>query len=341
MYILLTGLFVSFFSVFVISAPFSVQAGSMATLLSPEQCGRVPLSILRAWPLTDFEQCTVPITQVRSGGPGKDGIRSIEMPKFQPISSSDLADSEPVITVSFNGEARTYPLQILIWHEIVNDVVGGVPVAVTYCPLCNASIVFDRRLNGKTLEFGTTGNLRHSDLVMYDRQTESWFQQYDGTGLFGQLAGEMLTALPARLESVGAVRARGGDNLIMETPKGFLRPYGANPYVGYDSSIFPFLFDGEVPDGIRPLEYVVISGDSAWALDSLREKGRIETDELVLEWMPGRASALDSRKIADGRDLGIVTVSKKNPDGDPELAPYKISFAFVWHAFNPEAEIIR
>ena len=175
----------------------------MATLLSPKQCGRVPLSILRAWPLTDFKQSTVPITQVRSGGPGKDGIPSIEMLKFQLISSSDLADSEPVIIVSFNGEARTYPLQILIWHEIVNDVVGGVPVAVTYCPLCNASIVFDRRLNGKTLEFGTTGNLRRSDLVMYDRQTESWFQQYDGTGLFGQLAGEVLTALPALLNQSG------------------------------------------------------------------------------------------------------------------------------------------
>ena len=176
MYILLTGLFLSFFSVFVISAQTSVQAGSMATLLSPEQCGRAPLSILRAWPLSDFEQCTVPITQVRSGGPGKYGIPSIEMPKFQPISSSGLADSEPVITVSCNGEARTYPLQILICHEIVNDVVGGVPVSVTYCLLCNASIVFDRRLNGKTLKFGTTGNLRRSDLVMYGRQTESWFR---------------------------------------------------------------------------------------------------------------------------------------------------------------------
>lgn len=341
MYIILTGLFASFFTAFVIFTPSSVQAGSIAKLLSPEQCGRVPLSILRAWPLTDFKQCTVPISQVRSGGPGKDGIRSIEMPKFQPINLSSLADAEPVITVSFNGEARTYPLQILIWHEIVNDVVGGVPVAVTYCPLCNASIVFDRRLDGQTLEFGTTGNLRRSDLVMYDRQTESWFQQYDGTGLFGQLAGQVLTTLPARLESVGAVRARDGNSLIMETPKGFLRPYGANPYVGYDSSAFPFLFDGEVPDDIRPLEYVVISGDNAWALDSLREKGRIETENLILEWQPGRASALDSRKIADGRDLGIVTVSKKNADGKTELAPYKISFAFVWHAFNPEADIIR
>jgi len=272
----LTGLVLSFLTVFVLSphltAQVTAQAANMAPLLSPEACGEVPKSIARAWPHTDFNQCSAPIAEVRSGGPGKDGIRSIEMPEFQPVSSSALADEEPVITVSFNGDTRTYPLQILIWHEIVNDEVGGVPVAVTYCPLCNASIVFDRRLNDKVLEFGTTGNLRRSDLVMYDRQTESWFQQYDGTGLFGMLAGEVLTALPARLESVGDVRMRGGDSLIMATPKGFLRPYGANPYIGYDTSNFPFLFVGEVPQGIKPLEYVVIADDRAWALDSLQKK---------------------------------------------------------------------
>lgn len=341
----LTGLVLSFFTVFVLSphltAQVTAQAANMAPLLSPEACGQVPISIARAWPHTDFNQCTAPIAEVRSGGPGKDGIRSIEMPEFQPVSSSALADEEPVITVSFNGDTRTYPLQILIWHEIVNDEVGGVPVAVTYCPLCNASIVFDRRLNDKVLEFGTTGNLRRSDLVMYDRQTESWFQQYDGTGLFGMLAGEVLTALPARLESVGDVRMRGGDSLIMATPKGFLRPYGANPYIGYDTSNFPFLFDGEVPQGIKPLEYVVIADDRAWALDSLQKEKQIKAGDVLLEWAPGRASALDSRKIADGRDLGVVTVSQIDEKGSKELIPYKISFAFVWHAFNPDAAIIR
>ena len=341
MRILLTGLVLSFFTVFVSSPLILAQASTKPQLLSPEACGRVPISIARAWPLTDFNQCTVPIAEIRSGGPGKDGIRSIEMPEFQPISSSTLADTEPVITVSFGGESRTYPLQILIWHEIVNDEVGGVPIAVTYCPLCNASIVFDRRLKDKILEFGTTGNLRRSYLVMYDRQTESWFQQYDGTGLFGALAGEVLTALPARLESVGDVRMRGGNNLIMATPKGFLRPYGANPYVGYDTSNFPFLFDGQLPKGIKPLEYVVIADDRAWALNSLQTEKQIKAGDLLLEWEPGRASALDSRKIADGRDLGVVTVSQIDATGSKELIPYKISFAFVWHAFNPDAAIIR
>ena len=147
--------------------------------------------------------------------------------------------------------------------------------------------------------------------------------------------------MPARLESVGDVRMRGGNNLIMATPKGFLRPYGAKPYVGYDTSNFPFLFDGQLPKGIKPLEYVVIADDRAWALNSLQTEKQIKAGDLLLEWEPGRASALDSRKIADGRDLGVVTVSQIDAKGSKELIPYKNSFAFVWHAFNPDAAIIR
>ncbi len=311
-----------------------------AALLAPAKCGPIHPVIERQWPATDFSRCTVPFAEVRSGGPGKDGIRSIENPLFMPVSNSQLADNEPVITVEIGNEQRSYPLQILIWHEIVNDEIGGRAVAVTYCPLCNASIVFDRELNGQLLEFGTTGNLRKSDLVMYDRQTESWFQQFTGTGLFGQLAGETLTVIPARLEAVGDLRRRSPDALIMQQPTGFLRPYGANPYIGYDTSGFPFLFDGTLPAGIEPLEYVVIADDRAWALSSLKQQESITSGDITLKWQPGRASALDSRTIAEGRDLGSVTVLRRS-DGTDRLIPYKVSFAFVWHAFNPGAPIIR
>ena len=104
--------------------------------------------------------------------------------------------------VALGGEARAYPLRILIWHQIVNDRIAGIPVAVTYCPLCNAAIVFDRRVDDETLEFGTTGLLRHADMVMYDRLTESWWQQYEGRAIVGSLAGTRLTPLPARLEAM-------------------------------------------------------------------------------------------------------------------------------------------
>ena len=319
---------------------FSTTSQADETRLLGLACQAAPLFIERSWPDTDFSRCTVPLNEIISGGPGKDGIRSIDSPEFEPVGQSGLADNEPVITVTVGDETRIYPLQILTWHEIVNDEIAGTPVAVTYCPLCNASIVFDRRLNDRVLDFGTTGNLRLSDLVMYDRQTESWFQQYTGTGLFGALAGQQLEVLPARLESVGTAKAQFPDSRILVPPRGFLRPYGANPYVGYDTSPFPFLFNGDVPQGVKPLEYVVIADDRAWALSLVQEQGRLVDGEIELSWQPGRASALDSRQIADGRDLGNVIV-KRITDTGKDLIPYKISFAFVWYAFNPEAEIIR
>ena len=135
------------------------------------------------WPKTDFKKTAVDFKEIISGGPPKDGIPSIDNPRFMPaskVNSQDLAPTEPVIGLTINGKSRAYPLRILTWHEIVNDELAGTPVTVTYCPLCNSTIVFDRRIDGKVLDFGTTGKLRNSDMVMYDRQTESWWQQLYG-----------------------------------------------------------------------------------------------------------------------------------------------------------------
>ena len=120
--------------------------------------------------MTDFSKKleTVKFDEIFSGGLPKDGIPAIDKPKFEPISEIDhLSDTEPVVGLVVNGEAKAYPVQVLMWHEIVNDTIGGVPVR--FCPLCNAEVVFDRRLDGQVLDFGTTGKLRYSDLVMYDR----------------------------------------------------------------------------------------------------------------------------------------------------------------------------
>ena len=128
---------------------------------------------------TDFSKRTVPMEELMAGGPSKDGIPAIDHPKFETVTQADrwLGKRKPVAVVEINGKAKAYPLQILIWHEIVNDVVGETPVVVTFCPLCNTTLAFDRRFDGRVLDFGTTGYLRHSDLVMYDRQTETWWQQ--------------------------------------------------------------------------------------------------------------------------------------------------------------------
>ena len=154
------------------------------------------------WAKTDFSQVAIPLSEVMSGGPPRDGIPPIDDPQFQPAAADrTLSAREPVVSIEINGDARAYPLRILIWHEIVNDIVGGKPVTVTYCPLCNAAIVFDRMVDGEAKDFGTTGLLRNSDLIMYDRQTESWWQQFTGKAIAGSQVGSSLKFLPARLES--------------------------------------------------------------------------------------------------------------------------------------------
>ena len=294
------------------------------------------------WPKTDFSKTSIDLGEIMSGGPPKDGIPSIDEPKFAPVAEiDDLADDEPVIGVVIGGEARAYPLRILIWHEIVNDSVGGIPVTVTFCPLCNAAVVFDRRLDGRVLDFGTTGMLRNSDLVMYDRQTESWWQQFLGMAIVGELTGKELEILPSRLESWARFRDRAPAGLVLVPNNPGMRAYGSNPYAGYDSLAQPFLYDGETPKGIAPLARVVSLEDrgAAWSLDLLRREREIElAGDVVIRWEPGQNSALDARIIAEGADVGNILVQRKTGSGWEDI-PYFVDFAFAFHAFYPDAPI--
>jgi len=292
-----------------------------------------------AWPKTDFSKTSVDFAEILSGGPPKDGIPSIDDPKFVAVAEvAHLSATEPVVGLMVNGDARAYPLRVLTWHEIVNDEVGGIPVVVTYCPLCNSAIVFDRRIEGRAVEFGTTGKLRNSDLVMYDRETESWWQQFLGEAIVGSLAGTRLTVLPARLESWESFKSRypNGKVLIPNNPE--MRRYGANPYVGYDGASAPFLYAGSFPEGIEPMARVVAVGDQAWSLELLRREGRIESGDLVLTWQAGQNSALDTRAISEGRDVGNVLVQHKADSGLTDV-PYDVTFAFVFHAFKPQGTL--
>lgn len=299
-----------------------------------------PRGWLLEWPATDFSRAAVPFAEILSGGPPKDGIPSIDEPRFVPVAEErELDPAEPVIGLRLGGEARAYPLRILTRHEIVNDEVAGRPVAVTYCPLCNAALVFDRTLeDGRVLAFGTTGKLRHSDMVMYDRSTESWWQQFTGEAIVGELTGSRLAVLPARLESWERFAERHPDGSVLVPNDPRARPYGRNPYVGYDSAAAPFLYQGELPEGVAAMAYVVAVGEQAWPLQRLREAGRIEAGGLVLEWTAGKASALDSARIPEGRDLGNVVVWREGPEGRAEVA-YDLTFAFVFHAFRPEGRL--
>ncbi len=295
---------------------------------------------------TEFSKHSVAWSEITSGGPPKDGIPSIDEPRFLPLSAvRDLDPREPVIGLEVGRDAKAYPLRVLIWHEIVNDEIGGIPVIVTYCPLCNTAIVFDRRVAGRTLSFGTTGKLRHSDLIMYDRQTESWWQQFTGEAIAGTYTGIELALVPSRLESFAQFKERRPNGMVLVPNNPGQRDYGRNPYVGYDTAARPFLFAGALPEGINPMARVVVVGKSekprAVALDLLRRKRTMTVDDVILSWREGQASALDTSKVAKGRDVGTVTAQRKGPDGTMLDVPYKVTFAFSFHAFHPDEPILH
>ena len=298
-----------------------------------------PSSWSLEWSNTDFSKHAVPFDEIMSGGPPKDGIPSIDDPRFVPVSEvQGIAGTEPVLGITVNGESRAYPLRILTWHEIVNDVVGGVPVTVTFCPLCNSGIVFDRRAAGRVLDFGTTGKLRNSDLVMYDRQTESWWQQFLGEAIVGEMTGQRLKMLSSRMESLARFRARAPDGKVQVPTNPDMRDYGQNPYVSYDSATRPFLFRGELPEGIEPMVRVVAVEGEAWSMPLLRERGSITAGDIVLTWEAGQNSALDSRLIARGRDVGNAVVQRRLGDRLEDVV-HDVIFAFVFHAFHPAGVI--
>ena len=291
---------------------------------------------------TDFSRATVPLEEILSGGPPRDGIPSIDRPVFEPASKvQELGDKEPVIVFPLGPEARAYPLRVLMWHEIANDEVNGVRAAVTYCPLCNASIVFDRRVDGRVLEFGTTGKLRNSDLVMYDRQTETWWQQFSGEGIVGALAGRSLKMLPSRVVPFRDFRAAHPEGLVLVPNDPTARRYGSNPYVGYDTRWEPYdLFRGGLPGGLDPMARVVVaqpSGDRiSVALSYLSERQQLTHGGLTFAWKSGMASALDRNDIRASRDVGSVSVL--NAAGNPVV--HDVTFAFVLYAFDPQAVVL-
>ncbi len=268
---------------------------------------------------TDFSIASVDLGEFQGGGPPKDGIPAIDEPRFESIANAQawLAPTSPVISLEVGGSARAYPMAILIWHEIVNDTLGGVPVVVTFCPLCNTALVFERTLDGTVHDFGTTGNLRFSDLVMYDRQTESWWQQATGGAIAGTLTGKKLTFLAAQIVSLSDFAAAYPDGDVLSRDTGSERAYGRNPYPGYDNANErPFLFAGEIDGRLAPKERVVTidRGGSIIAipLAALEAAGVIEIataqEPVVAFWAPGTASALDAASIDAGRDAGATGV---------------------------------
>ena len=290
-------------------------------------------------PLPDgLPEPLVPPSDLMSGGPPPDGIPALDAPTFIPVEAvTGLAEDEPVLSLEVDGEARAYPVRILIWHEIVNDTIAGVPVAVTYCPLCNSALAFDRRLDERVLSFGTSGMLYNSDLVMYDRQTESLWPQLEGRAVIGRLTGAELDRLPIQTVRWADFRDAHPGAWVLSEETGFDRDYGSNPYVGYDEpNETPFLFDGTAPPTLPVKARVVGLGEGAGAvavaLDRLADDRLLEVtaggEEIVLLYEPDLTSALDAESLAESKAVGSTGAFRPEVDGD------RLTFEWNGEAFT-------
>jgi len=288
------------------------------------------------FPKTKFNLSNVSLSDIRFVGVRRDSIPTIFNPKFKRAKSiSSLGLLEPLVRVDIKGEVRGYPLRILVWHELVNDMIKGVPVLVSYCPLCSSGVVFDRRLKNQVLRFGNTGLLRHYDTIIYDTTTESWFQQYTGDAIVGSLTGTRLKPIASRIQSFGQFKAEFPESKILVPTDPKAQNYGQTPYVRMDSrndtaAQYPYL----IPEGVGPLDRVVVMGNEVWLLKTLKELGQIEASGLVISWSPGMNSVQDTRWIPFGRDIGNVRVQYKSSKGWID-AVHDTTFAFAFAAFHP------
>ncbi len=266
---------------------------------------------------TDARLPTPLVEPIISGGPPPDGIPPIDNPRFEKATDvCGLSDTEPVLALTIDNESRAYPIQILTWHEIVNDTLSGIPVSLSYCPLCNSAVVFDRRLEERILDFGTSGSLFNSSLVMYDRQTESLWTHFNGQAVAGTLTGKTLTQFPTTMVGWATWRDAHPEGLVLSRDTGHERNYGRNPYPGYDNiDTEPFLFNGDTDDRLAAKERVVGITDGtgiALTLSRLTQDKVIQTNStqgpLVFFHQEGLTSGLDADAIANGKELGATAV---------------------------------
>lgn len=347
---------------------------------------------------TDFSQASVSAEEILFGGPPPDGIppyypdgyiypenapRNGGQPprfyaRYTDFAATDayLPDEQQVIAVEVNGDARAYPLLLLNNHEIVNTEIGGVPVAVTFCPLCNASIVYERTVDGQVLHFGVTGLLRNSDLIMWDHETQSWWQQFTGEAIVGAYTGTKLVNIPSVVVSWGDFKAEHPDGRVLENQTNSRADVVS--YAGYDVEGNAFLYDGDVDDRLftteRVLGYFGAEGAIAYPFERLAEAGivndRIGGEPVVIFWQSGAVSlftntletgsaAMYSAVLEDGTELTFVsennviqdeqTGSTWNVFGravDGELKDTRLElqlsyphFWFAWAAFRPDTLI--
>ncbi len=279
----------------------------------------------KEFPKTDFTKHTVPLSEIYSGGPPRDGIKPIDKPTFvSAIDARDFLDErEPVIVVNVSNQTKAYPLRILLFHEIVNDVIGGQPVLVTHCPLCNTAIVFSRKVGNEVLDFGTTGRVRDSNLVMYDRQTESWWQQFTGDAIVGEYSGSLLEPINSQIVSYAQFSKNYPTGLVLSQDTGFQRYYGETPYPGYDNlGGIPFLYKRQIDFRLPPLERVLALASNSKSIIypfSYLDKNPLintsfEDHAILVISQANMVSTMDNKIINDSNTMLTAAAFDRNID---------------------------
>jgi hypothetical protein len=315
-------------------------------------------------------QSLVPLDQIVSGGPPMDGIPSIDHPKFiEPNQANFLSNSDIVIGINYNGEAKAYPLLIMVWHEIVNDFVGGKPIAITYCPLCYSTAAFVRIIDGKTVEFGTSGKLYNNNLVMYDRLTKSYWSEILGEAIAGTLAGHKLETVPIDIMPWGEWEQFYPNTWVLSTDTGFARVYGTDPYEAegyYGSPIIYFPLshiDNRLPVKTIIVGLSINGVQKAYTLDNFTSKGQIIQDTvggqnvvffvadkgIARAFSPYVEGGLLHFQYINGNFVDAETQSIWNYDGLSVSGPLQgkslarfatlTTFWFAWDAFHPNTQI--
>jgi len=280
----------------------------------------------------DLKNALVPVDQIVSGGPAKDGIPAIDQPRFvAPDAAGFLQPADMVLGLVHQGLARTYPLRILNWHEVVNDQFGSAPVTITYCPLCGTGVAFDRRVNGRALSFGVSGLLYNNDVLLYDRQTQSLWSQLLAQAISGPLKGQRLTPLPVTHTTWADWHAIHAATRVLSTDTGQSRPYIRDPYAGYDSStdiMFPLSFRSA---GLHPKERVlgiqIGKAAKAYPFVELGKTSGVIADQVagtVLTIRFDRANSRATVHAADGRQL-----------------PGVVGYWFAWYTFHPDTAVFH
>lgn len=280
----------------------------------------------------DVAGALVPVAAIERGGPPKDGIPAIDRPKFVDGKDAALAPHDRVLGLALHGLAKAYPVRILNWHEVVNDRFGAVPVAVTYCPLCGTGIAFDARLGDKVLNFGVSGLLYNSDVLLYDRGSESLWSQLKQLAVAGPLKGTSLTALPLEHTTWKDWRTRHPDTLVLSTDTGHVRDYRRDPYAGYDQVARLMFHVSHRDERIAVKEWVlgvsVGSARKAYPFTALQRAtgGSGEVNDTV----GGQAVVI--RYDGPNRTARAF-------DARQQPLPGVMAFWFAWAAFNPDTKI--